>query len=135
VTYKSTDDAAKAILKILEDQEQELSAVLKIERQVKKNRTNEIMVSLKKGGQTFRITFNWVPDEYASYHGFLLGNGYIEHEWDLALRPEKKEFPVAPPFLWELHSHDQTIEKAAYPAMLTEDWLRRLIRRKLAIPQ
>jgi hypothetical protein len=135
MNYKSTDDAAKAILKILEDEEQELSAVLKIERQVKKNRTNEIMVSLKRSGQTFRITFNWVPDEYVSYHGFLLGNGYIEHEWDLALRPEKKEFPVAPPFLWELHSRDQTIKKANYPSMLTEDWLRRLIRKKLAIPQ
>ena len=69
MNYKSTDDAAKAILKILEDEEQELSAVLKIERQVKKNRTNEIMVSLKKSGHTFRITFNWVPDEYVSYHG------------------------------------------------------------------
>jgi hypothetical protein len=98
VSYKSTEDAANAILKILGEEEQELAAVLKIEKTERKPKSNRMMVSLKKGGQTFRITFDWVRDEYIAYHGFHLGNGYIEKEWDLALRPEKEAVPVAPPF-------------------------------------
>jgi hypothetical protein len=39
-----------------------------------------MMVSLKKGGRTFRITFDWVRDEHVAYHDFHLGNGYIEKE-------------------------------------------------------
>ncbi|SRR5216684_2423291 len=135
MSYNSTDDAAKAILKSLEDEEQEISAVLKIERTEKKAKSNRMMVSLKKGGQTFRITFDWVLDEHIAYHGFHLGNGYIEREWDLRLRPEKSEFPVVPPFFWELRSRDEAIQKGSYPDILTEDWLRRIIRKKLAIPQ
>jgi Las17-binding protein actin regulator len=64
---------------------------------------------------------------------FLLGNGYIEKEWDLRLRPEKKETPVVPPVFWEVRSHDETIRKGFHPERLTEDWLRRLIRKKLAV--
>ena len=89
MSYKSTEDAANAILKILGEEEQELAAVLKIEKIERRPRSNQMMVSLKKSGQTFRITFDWVRDEHVAYHGFHLGNGYIEKEWDLALRPEK----------------------------------------------
>jgi hypothetical protein len=94
-----------------------------------------MMISLKKDGQTFRITFDWVRDEHVAYHGFLLGNGYIEQEWNLCLRPEKREIPVVPPVFWELRSRDETVPKASYPESLTEEWLRRLIRKKLAVPQ
>ena len=95
VSYKSTEDAANAILKILREEEQELAAVLKIEKTERRPKSNRMMVSLKKGGQTFRITFDWVRDEHIAYHGFHLGNGYIEKEWDLALRPEKEAVPVS----------------------------------------
>jgi hypothetical protein len=135
VSYKSTEDAANAILKILGEEEQELAAVLKIEKAEKRPKSNRMMVSLKKGGQTFRITFDWVRDEYIAYHGFHLGNGYIEKEWDLALRPEKEAVPVVPPFFWKVRLHDASIRQASHPEKLTEDWLRQLIRNKLAIPQ
>jgi hypothetical protein len=135
VDYTSTTDAASAILRVLEDEEQRLSAVLKIERHEKNERTNEIVISLKKGGGTFRITFNWVRDEHVSNHGFHLGNGYIEKEWDLRLGPVKRELPVAPPFVWELRSHDESIPSASHPQTLTESWLRQFIQKKLAIQE
>jgi hypothetical protein len=75
-----------------------------------------------------------VRDEYVAHHGFLLGNGYIEREWDLTLRPEKPAVPVVSPFVWKLRSRDETVPKASYPESLTEEWLRRLIRKKLAVP-
>jgi hypothetical protein len=135
VGYKSTEDAANAILKILGEEEQELAAILKIERTERRAKSNQMMVSLKKSEQTFRITFSWVRDEHVSHHGFYLGHAYIEKEWNLTLRPEKPQFPVIPPFFWELRSQDRTIPKTSYPDILTESWLRRLIRKKLAIPQ
>ena len=134
MNYESTEDAANSILTILNDEAQQLSATPKIEKTERKSKTNRMMISLKKNGQTFRITFDWVRDEHVAYHGFLLGNGYIEQEWNLCLRPEKREIPVVPPVFWELRSRDETVPKASYPESLTEEWLRRLIRKKLAVP-
>jgi hypothetical protein len=134
LNYKSTEDAATSILTILNDEAQQLSATPKIEKTERKSKTNRMMISLKKNGQTFRITFDWVRDEYVAYHGFLLGNGYIEQEWSLALYPEKHAIPVVSPFVWKLRCRDETIQKASYPENLTEEWLRR-VRKKLAVPQ
>jgi len=131
--FQTTEEAAKAILRILEEEAQSLAIDPKIERQVRNDRATQAMVSLKKNGETFRITLDVLRDQHIG--GFLLGHGYIEKAWDLALRPENKAaVPVTPPFVWKLRPHGSS-PQAPYSTIMTEDWLRQEIRKKLAIPQ
>ena len=131
--FQTTEEAAKGILRILEEEAQALAIEPNIERQKRKNQASEAMVSLKKNGETFRITVHCVRDH--NIGGFLLGHGYIEKAWDLALRPERQHaIPVAPPFVWKLRPHDST-PQTPYTTIMTEDWLRQQIRKKLAITQ
>src|SRR5207237_7973520 len=85
----TTDGTVDGILKVLEEVAQRVDIVPSIEKPQKKNRSNVIAVSLKRHGQTFRITLNWVWQEYVSQSGPMLGTGYIEKQFNLRLRPEK----------------------------------------------
>jgi hypothetical protein len=133
MSHDSTEQAAHFILRIIEEEGQRLGIDPKIERTEKRSRTNEMVVSLKGHGRTFRITFGWVRDDFVANHGFHLGNGYIETDWTVRLRPQRPQFPVVGPFQWELHSRDKSISRASHPHTLEESWLRQLIRKKLAI--
>jgi hypothetical protein len=134
--FQSTEQAADAILAILQDEASRLGADPKIENKERRARSNELRVSLKRDGKTFRITFDWVRDEHlADRSGFHLGNGYIETEWDLRLEPEVKQIPPAAPFHWRLIPRDESVPKASHPHTLEDAWLRRLIRKKLSVPQ
>jgi hypothetical protein len=131
MSYKSTEDAANAILKIVKDEAQRQSIKPKVEKSEKAGISYGMRLSLKKDGQTFRIRLKWVRDEHVA--GSLLGHGYVEKDWNLALKPENPDaIPVAPPFVWKLHPQNETSQKASYPPIMTEDWLRSQIRKKLA---
>ena len=65
----TTDGTVDGILKVLEEEAQRIDIVPSIEKPQKKNRSNLIAVSLKRHGQTFRITLNWVRQEYVSQSG------------------------------------------------------------------
>lgn len=56
MNYQTTDEAAADILRIIEDEAQALGESPVIEKHRKGNIANEIIVSLKHSGQTFRIT-------------------------------------------------------------------------------
>ena len=135
VTFNSTEESVDFILTTLNDEALRVGAELKVERKERKNVSNELMISLNRSGQTFRITLNWVRDEHLDRASFSLGNGYIETQWRLLLEPEKKVAPVAPPFHWKLKQVDRSIGEASHPHILDEVWLRRLLQRKLALPQ
>jgi len=60
MTFRSTEESAGAILAVLEGEALRQEAGLKVERKERRNISNEIVVSLKRSGQTFRITLNWV---------------------------------------------------------------------------
>jgi hypothetical protein len=132
--FQTTEEAVNAILKLLREEAQRLSIEPRIEKREKKSNSNELMIALKKDGQTFRITLSWVRDEHVA--GSILGHGYIEKSWHLKLRPENPAaIPVTPPFVWKLKPNDETKQKGSHPPIVTEDWLRQEIRKKLAIPQ
>jgi hypothetical protein len=131
----STEEAVNAILVVLKDEAQRLGADLKLERKQRRGISNEMVVSVKRNGQTFRITLGWVRDDHLDQASFHLGNCYIETQWRLLLEPEKKEFPVTPPYHWRLKPIDPSISRASHSRILDAAWLRRLMQKKLALPQ
>ena len=131
----TTDGTVDGILKVLEEEAQRIDIVPSIEKPQKKNRSNLIAVSLKRHGQTFRITLNWVRQEYVSQSGPMLGTGYIEKQFHLRLRPEKsREIPMQPPFHWDVYPYEGQHSRGAPLRILDESWLRRLIQKTLALP-
>jgi hypothetical protein len=136
VKSDTTDGAVDNILKVLQDEAQRLDICPSVENPQKKNRSNVIAVSLKRHGQTFRITLNWVRQEYVSQSGPMLGTGYIEKQFHLRLRPEKPgEIPIEPPFHWEVYPYEAQHSQGAPLGILDEPWLRRLIQKTLALSQ
>jgi hypothetical protein len=132
MTFGTTEEAVKSILRIIEDEGQRLSALASVEEPQRKNRVNEMMVSLRCGSRTFRIRLAWVRDERVPRSGFRIGFAYIESDWEMVLRPQAQEIPVAPPLQWELYPRDYTTPFSPHPDILEESWLRQLIRNKLA---
>jgi hypothetical protein len=133
MNFPSTEDSVNAILAILEDEARRLDANLKNEKSEKNNISNELIVSLKRSCQTFRITLSWKRDEHLDHASFNLGNGYIETQWRLILEPVNKAVPISPPFHWRLKSRDESIARSSHPRIMNEPWLRRMIRSKLAV--
>ena len=99
-SYNTTSDAARAIIDVLKQEAGSLGAAFSTEKQSRDKISNETIISLKRDGKTFRISFTWVRDECLSSVGHVLGRGYIETEWDLKLSPEAKIVPRQPPYQW-----------------------------------
>jgi len=128
---QTTEEATNAILRIIEEEALRLGLKPNREKIEPHLRSNELMVSLKQNDRVFRIRLKVVRDEYREPLDFLLGTGYIQTEWDMTLEPENRE-TAGPPYCWKLTPRDESTARASHPRILEEQWLRRLIRKKLA---
>ena len=135
-SYTTTDAAAYDIVRIIEDEAARLDATVKLEKSDKRKISNELIISIKRSGQTFRISFDWIRQECLNSVGYKLGTAYIETEWSLYLQSEDtNSLPAQPPFYWEIRPADIRSRGSSQPRILDETWLRRLIRERLAVPQ
>lgn len=133
--YSTTDEAANDILGIIEDEALGLGGIMAVERTEKRARSNEIVVSVKHDGQTFRITMQWVRDECLAQMEARPGWAYIETDWSLRLEPELHGGSFALPYRWRIEPCVESVPMSAHPRFVDENWLRTLIRSKLASPQ
>jgi hypothetical protein len=133
MNFPTTADAANAIRRIVQEEAAKLGIEPNVEIAEKRKRSNEFMVSLKRDDQLFRIRFTWVRDECLGPFEYGSGSGYIQTEWKLHLEPENLD-TGNPPYCWRLEALDENLAKTFRPRILEADWLRREIRKKLAIP-
>jgi len=132
--HQTTADAAKDVMRIIDEEAEAVGASVELESGAKKKRSNEATVSVKLGSKTFRIWINWIRDGSLTGEAPPLGIGYIETEWNLRLEPEHDSCPVQPPFVWSVLPSGQGNKKPSHRQILDENWLRALIRQKLDLP-
>ena len=132
--FQTTEEAADFIVRIVGEEATRLGIKPDVKREQKK-RTNELTITLKQNEQTFWIRFNWVRDECLGPYEPGSGFGAIgcpRTEWRLALEPANLQAGELLPYCWRLETSDESLETASHPRILEEEWLRRLIRKKLA---
>lgn len=79
MTFDTIDEAIKTFVKIIESEAQALGETPKIEQSKKIGHGSRLMViAVKHGAQTFRVTLNWVSDERAPLEVTNFAWAYIE---------------------------------------------------------
>jgi hypothetical protein len=135
ISTESPNASVSSILLIIKDEAAALEASFEIERQTKKNISEEIRVLARLAGRKFRLTLSWVRDDSILQSGLMAGHGYIEKEWQLRLKSDGKVVsPPEPPFHWRIYA---TAENPAFAlgSILDESLLLTLIREKLVSQQ
>jgi len=133
MTWHTADDAVEAVVAIIETEANRL-AIVPLVTTENGPVSNRVEISLRANDKTFHITLKWIKNERVATHGYHLGDAHISGDSHLFLRPTNPQFPVVGPFQWEFAS-DESSSSSVHPHILEESWLRRLIRKKLAIEQ
>ncbi len=125
--YLGSESFAERLLTLMREEAKRFGGAFAIEHHRRGNITEEISASVTRGEKAFRITMQYVRKDAIRDNYLPAGWAHIETDWELRLRPDPDPANVGQ-FLWYRQRSD---DPAAVPALVDENWLRELIRKKL----